>query len=144
MANWINEQTRGAIKEVLEGIMEAEVEVLVWGKPYERQDYRNVRRKRKLQIRVGETELEVPRLRVLQFQPGVIDRYHRVQISIEEAMIEMYLSGVSPGRSPTSPRRCATPPSRPLIAVGVNSNKYREILGIVEGGSEGADSWNAF
>lgn len=99
VAKWIEDKIRGAIKEVLEGIMEAEAEELVCAKPYERADeradYRNGKRKRTLQTRVGEIELEVPRLRVLQFQTEVIDRYRRMEISLEEAMIEMYLSGVS-------------------------------------------------
>jgi transposase-like protein len=99
VADWINEQVKGAVKEVLEGIMEAEAEELLCAKPYERSedraDYRNGKRKRKLATRVGEIELEIPRLRVLQFQTEVIERYRRMEISLEEAMIEMYLSGIS-------------------------------------------------
>lgn len=71
-------------------------------KPYERNgertDYRNGKRKRKLTTRVGEIELEVPRMRILQFQTEVIERYRRMEISLEEAMIEMYLSGISTRR----------------------------------------------
>ena len=66
---WIEDKIRGAIKEVLEGIMEAETEELLCAKPCERSDeradYRNGKRKRKLTTRVGEIELEVPRMRVL-------------------------------------------------------------------------------
>ena len=87
VASWINDQVRGAIKEVLEGIMEAEAEEFLCARPYERteerQDYRNGRRKRKLTTRVGEIELEVPRLRVLAFQTEVIERYRRMEISLE-------------------------------------------------------------
>jgi len=99
---WIEDKIRGAIKEVLDGIMETEAEELLCAKPYERSedraDYRNGKRKRKLTTRVGEIELEVPRMRVLQFQTEVIERYRRMEISLEEAMIEMYLSGISTRR----------------------------------------------
>ena len=197
VANWINEQVRGAVKEVLEGIMEAEAEELVCARPYERtderEDYRNGKRKRKLQTRVGEIELEVPRLRALGFQTRVIERYRRMEISLEEAMIEMYLSGISTRKiTDITEALCDTTVSpqkqsrlnkkvyerleafieRPLaayfpylyldgmviksrlagktenisllIAVGVNSEGYREIIGIAEGGSEDAASWKAF
>ena len=40
VAKWIEDKIRGAIKEVLEGIMEAEAEELVCAKPYERADER--------------------------------------------------------------------------------------------------------
>ncbi|MBN2253478.1 MAG: IS256 family transposase [Kosmotogaceae bacterium] len=99
IAGWIDERVREAVKEVFEQIMEAEADELICAKPHERtderQDYRNGKRKRKLQTRVGEIELEIPRLRVLNFQTEVIERYRRMEISLEEAMIEMYLSGVS-------------------------------------------------
>lgn len=197
VADWINNQIRGAMKEVLEGIMEAEAEELLCAKPYERTeeraDYRNGKRKRKLTTRVGEIELEVPRMRVLAFQTEVIDRYRRMEISLEEAMIEMYLSGVSTRKiTDITEALCDTTVSpakqsrlnkkvyerleafinRPLeayypylyldgmviksrlaghtenisllIAVGVNSDGYREILGVVEGMSEDAASWKAF
>lgn len=197
VTNWINEQVRGAIKEVLEGIMEAEAEELLCAKPYERTDeradYRNGKRKKNLQTRVGEIELEVPRLRILQFQTEVIERYRRMEISLEEAMTEMYLSGISTRKiTDITEALCDTTVSpqkqsrfnkkvherlevfinRPLesyypylyldgmviksrlagktenisllIAVGVNSDGYREILGIVEGMSEDGASWKAF
>ena len=102
VAKWIEDKIRGAIKEVLEGTMDAEAEELICAKPYERsderQDCRNGKRKRKLTTRVGEIELEVPRMRVLQFRTEVIERYRRMEISLEEAMIEMYLSGISTRR----------------------------------------------
>jgi len=60
-----------------------------------RKDHRNGSRKRKLATRVGETELTVPRLRTIPFQSQIIDRYRRMESSLEEALIEMYLQGVS-------------------------------------------------
>jgi transposase-like protein len=45
--------------------------------------------------KAGEVTLEVPRLRHLPFETEIIERYRRRESSVEEAMIEMYLAGVS-------------------------------------------------
>jgi transposase-like protein len=37
---------------------------------------------------------------------------------------------------------CAT--SRSWLAIGVNANGYRDVLGVVEGGKEYEASWKAF
>ncbi len=43
----------------------------------------------------GEVQLKVPRLRSLPFEATIIQRYQRREISVEEALVEMYLAGVS-------------------------------------------------
>ena len=43
-------------------------------------------------------ELHVPRLRTLPFETQIIERYKTKQSSVEEALIEMYLAGVSARR----------------------------------------------
>ena len=43
----------------------------------------------------GEVELKIPRLRTLLFETQIIKRYQTKQSSVEEALIEMYLAGVS-------------------------------------------------
>jgi transposase-like protein len=48
-----------------------------------------------LQTKAGEVALKVPRLRNLPFETEIIERYRRRESSIEEAMMEMYLAGVS-------------------------------------------------
>ncbi len=40
-------------------------------------------------------ELRVPKLRVLPFETAIIERYRRRESSVEEALVEMYLAGVS-------------------------------------------------
>ena len=64
--NYLDRQVKDAVKRVLEEIMNAEAEELLCAKPYERsperKDYRNGSWKRKLKTRVGEIELEIPRL----------------------------------------------------------------------------------
>ncbi len=39
--------------------------------------------------------LQVPRLRNLPFETEIIERYRRRESSVEEALVEMYLAGVS-------------------------------------------------
>ena len=51
--------------------------------------------KRKLLTSTGEVKLTVPRLRTLPFESQIIKRYQTKQSSVEEALIEMYLAGVS-------------------------------------------------
>jgi hypothetical protein len=43
----------------------------------------------------GEVRLKVPKLRQPTFETAVIERYRRRESSVEEALIEMYLAGVS-------------------------------------------------
>lgn len=96
---YLDQQVRTALKELFEEIMQTEAEELICASRYERtderKDQRNGKRKRTVKTRVGEIELEVPRLRTLGFQTRVIERYRRMEISLEEALIEMYLAGVS-------------------------------------------------
>jgi len=39
--------------------------------------------------------LNVPKLRQQRFEKAIIERYSRRESSVEEALIEMYLAGVS-------------------------------------------------
>ena len=43
----------------------------------------------------GEVRLAVPKLKGVPFEPAIIERYRRRESSVEEALIEMYLAGVS-------------------------------------------------
>jgi transposase-like protein len=53
---------------------------------------------RKLLTTSGEVELQVPKLRTLPFETAIIERYQRRESSVEEALIEMFLAGVSCGK----------------------------------------------
>jgi putative transposase len=48
-----------------------------------------------LQTRAGEVQLEVPKLRQQKSETAIIERYRRREALVEEALIEMYLAGVS-------------------------------------------------
>ena len=46
-------------------------------------------------MKAGEVTLKVPKLRRLPFETAIIERYRRREASVEEALVEMYLAGVS-------------------------------------------------
>lgn len=89
----------GAVEETLNQLLDAEAEALCQARRYERtatrQDTRAGHYTRKLQTRAGEVTLKVPKLRQLTFETAIIERYQRREASVEEALIEMYLAGVS-------------------------------------------------
>ena len=90
---------RETVEETLNGLLEAEAEALCGAKRYERNDGRRDTRagsyERGLHTRAGEVKLKVPKLRKLPFETAIIERYQRREASVEEALIEMYLAGVS-------------------------------------------------
>ena len=60
-----------------------------------RRDARAGHYERKVQTKAGEVRLKVPKLRQQTFETAIIERYRRRESSVEEALIEMYLAGVS-------------------------------------------------
>ena len=50
---------------------------------------------RDLTVKAGTVTLKVPKLKGALFESAVIDRYRRREQSVEEALIDMYLAGVS-------------------------------------------------
>jgi putative transposase len=181
----------------LNALLDEEADRLCNAKRYERTEARKDTRAgyypRALHTKAGEVELKVPKLRTLPFETAIIERYRRRETSVEEALVEMYLAGVSVRRveditealwgsrvsSGTVSRLNAkiykTIESwrmRPikgehpyvyldgialkrswggevknvavLVAVGVNTEGYREILGVAEGAKEDKASWAGF
>ena len=95
----VEEVVRQSVEETLNGLLEAEADELCGARRYERSMERLDRRaghyERKLQTKAGEVALQVPRLRSLPFETQIIERYRRRESSVEEALMEMYLAGVS-------------------------------------------------
>ena len=95
----LRELVRGSVEETLNLLLDQEAEELVGAGRYERSEGRKDTRagsyRRKLQTQAGEVELRVPKLRTLPFETAIIARYRRREASVEEALIEMYLAGVS-------------------------------------------------
>lgn len=193
----LKELVKESVEDTLNKLLEEEAEHLCGAKRYEhsaeRQDTLAGSYNRKLQTRVGEVDLKVPRLRTLPFETQIIERYKRREESVEEALIEMYLAGVSVRRVEDitealwGSRVSASTVSnlnkqiygkieewrnRPiegehsyvyldgiylkrswggevknvavLVAIGVDSEGYRTILGFAEGCKEDKTSWSNF
>jgi transposase-like protein len=90
---------RDTVEQTLNALLEAEADVLCGAKRYERHperlDTRAGHYERQLHTKAGEVTLQVPRLRTLPFETAIIERYRRRESSVEEALMEMYLAGVS-------------------------------------------------
>ena len=95
----IKELVRGSVEETLNELLEAEAEKLTQAARYERsearQGYRSGHYDRNLTTTSGDVTLHMPRLKGISFETAIIERYRRRESSVEEALIEMYLAGVS-------------------------------------------------
>jgi putative transposase len=193
----VEEVVRSTVEQTLNSLLDAEADELCGAKRYERNvervDTRAGHYQRKLLTKAGPVELKVPRLRSLPFETQIIERFRRRESSVEEALVEMYLAGVSVRRveditealwgervSPSTVSelnqkiyaRIEAWRNRPiegdyaylyldgiwlqrcwggevknvavLVAVGVRADGHREILGVVEGAKEDAESWRGF
>src|ERR1700730_10398387 len=95
----LGEVVRSTVEETLNAMLDAEADRLCQAERYERTEGRKDTRagsyQRRLQTKAGEVSLKVPKLRSLPFETAIIERYRRRESSVEEALIEMYLAGVS-------------------------------------------------
>jgi transposase-like protein len=193
----LDDVVRRTVEETLNALLDAEADELCGAKRYERtgtrRDTRAGHYSRQLHTKAGEVELKVPKLRSLPFESAVIERYRRRESSVEEALVEMYLAGVSVRRVEDitealwGTRVSSSTVSelnkkiygqihewrnRPiegehayvymdgiwlkrswggevkniaiLVAVGVDQDGFRQVLGVMEGMKEDKDSWTAF
>lgn len=193
----LGDLVRGSVEETLNQLLDAEADQLCNAARYERtearQDTRAGHYKRKLHTKAGEVTLNVPKLRQQKFETAIIERYRRRESSVEEAMIEMYLAGVSVRRveditqalwgTRVSPgtvsnlnkkiyERIEQWRKRPiegsfpyvyldgivlkrtwaeqvrnisvLVAIGVDAEGYRKVLGVREGTKEDKAGWSKF
>jgi len=97
--NHLGEMVRGTVEEALNAMLDAEAGRLCGASQYERsedrQDTRAVNYERSLHTKAGEVKLKMPKLRRQTFETAIIERYQRRESSVEEALIEVYLAGVS-------------------------------------------------
>lgn len=193
----LRELVRKTVQDTINALLEQEAEEMVGAERYERtagrEAYRSGHYKRRLTTTSGQIELDVPKLRGATFQTAVIERYRRRETSVEEAIIEMYLAGVSTRRiedvseilwgagvsagtvsnlNEKAYKSVEEWRSRPLtgeypyvfidgiylkrswggsyenvsilVAIGVNGDGRREIIGCAEGFTESKDSWREF
>ena len=188
---------RGTVEQTLNALLDAEADRLCQATRYERSEKRRDTRaghyNRKLDTKAGQVNLKVPKLRTMTFETAIIERYRRRESSVEEALIEMYLAGISVRRveditealwgtrvSPSTVsnlnkkvygridkwldapiegefvyvyldgiwlKRCWAGEVKNisvLVAVGVDQDGYRHVLGAKEGAKEDKESWIAF
>jgi putative transposase len=193
----LGEMVRSTVEDTLNRMLDAEANQLCNAEKYQRNDARTDTRaghyQRKLHTKAGEVTLNVPKLRNKTFETAIIERYRRREASVEEALIEMYLAGVSVRRveditealwgTKVSPGTISNLNkkvyskieewrNRPihgdfpyvyldgivlkrswggevtnvsvLVAIGVNDQGYRKILGVCEGAKEDKAGWSAF
>ena len=95
----LGEVVRSTVEETLNAMLDAEADRLCRAEPYDRTEARKDTRagsyRRHLQTKAGEVTLRVPELRTLPFETAITERYRRRESSVEEALVEMYLAGVS-------------------------------------------------
>lgn len=88
-----------SVEDTINALLDEEADRLTNATRYERTEGRLDTRaghyQRKLLTKAGEVTLKVPKLRTLPFETAIIDRYKRRETSVEEALVEMYLAGVS-------------------------------------------------
>jgi putative transposase len=193
----VNEVVRSSVEATLNGLLEAEADAICRAQRYERSPDRIDRRaghyERKLETQAGEVTLRVPKLRSLPFETAIIERYRRRESSVEEALVEMYLAGVSVRRVEDitealwGTRVSSGTISRlnqkiyrhieawrnreivgefpylyldgvilkrswagevknvsVLVAIGIGTDGYRQILGVAEGEKEDLEGWRGF
>ena len=149
---------RGSVEETLNALLDAEADRLCNAQRYERSEARRDTRaghyERKLQTKAGEVSLRIPKLRTQTFETAIIERYRRRESSVKiygtiEAWrnrpIEgehpyVYLDGIVLKRTWAGEVRNVSL----LVAIGVNGEGYREILGICEGAKEDKAGWSGF
>jgi len=95
----VDEMVRSSVEETLNALLEAEADQICGAERYERSpervDTRAGHYERKLETKAGAVTLKMPKLRRLPFETAIIQRYRRKEASVEEALVEMYLAGVS-------------------------------------------------
>ena len=194
---YVGKLVLSTVQETINALLDEEADQLVNAGRYERTDerqaYRSGHYRRRLVTGAGELELSVPKLRGATFTTQIIERYRRRESSVEEAMMETCLAGVSTRRIEdageilwgssvskgtvsnlnqkafakveewrTRPPACAYPyvyvdgtylkknwggayeSVAVLVAIGVNEDGYREVIGCAEGYTESAYSWREF
>ena len=193
----LKDLVKNSVEETLNAMLDAEADRLVNAERYardeDRKGYRAGHYDRTFTTTAGDVNLKMPKLKGVAFETAIIERYRRRETSIEEALIEMYLAGVSVRRveditealwgTRVSPGTISNLNkkayehienwrNRPLkeeypyvyvdgiflkrcwgeeyenvsilVAIGVSSDGYREIIGAAEGLKEDLESWKSF
>ncbi len=127
----LGEIVRGTVEETLNSLLNAEADRLCQAKRYERTadriDTRAGSYERQLDTKAGRVKLRVPKLRKVPFETAIIDRYRRRESSVEEALVEMYLAGVSVRRVEDITEALWGTRVSPSTVSGLNKKIYKRI-----------------
>ena len=97
--NELKDLVKNSVEETLNAMLDAEADKLVNAERYardeERKGYRAGHYERDFTTSAGDIKLKMPKLKGVAFETAIIERYRRRETSVEEALIEMYLAGVS-------------------------------------------------
>lgn len=100
--NELKELVRRTVEDTLNALLGEEADDLIKADLYERtadrEAYRAGYYRRGLTTTSGQVTLKISKLKGMRFDTTIIERYKRREASVEEAMIEMYLAGVSTRR----------------------------------------------
>lgn len=193
----LKELVRSSVEETLNKLLEQEASELLKAGRHERtavrEGYRAGHYDRNITTTSGDVKLKMPKLKGVAFETAIIERYRRRESSVEEAIVEMYLAGVSVRRVEDITealwgtrvsagtvselnqkvyvhidawRERRLTGSYPyvyldgiylkrnwggeyenvaiLLALGVDADGYREVLGAAEGMKEDSESWLEF
>jgi transposase-like protein len=95
----LGEMVRSTVEETFNAMLDAEENHLCGVKRYERSARRTNGRAghygRSFHTKAGEVELKTAKLHYAKFETAIIERYKRRESSVGEALMEMYLAGVS-------------------------------------------------
>ena len=187
MKDELRELVRKTIEGTINAMLDEEADQLVGAGPYERTDERG------FTTTSGQVTLKMPKLKGMRFATAVIKRCKRRETSVEEAIIEMYLAGMSTRRikdvsdilrgasvsagtvsnlndkafKAVDEWRCrfltceypyvcidgiylkrswggSYENVAVMVAIGVNGDGYREVVGCAEGFTESKECWQGF
>ena len=97
--NELKELVRTSVEDTLNRLLDSEASELLKAGRHERTEsregYRAGHYERNLTTTSGDVKLKVPKLKGVAFETAIIERYRRRESSVEEAIVEMCLAGVS-------------------------------------------------
>ena len=95
----LDAMVRDKVEQIVNAMLDEEADLIANAARYERSDGRKAYRAghyaRRFTVKAGRLGLKVPKLKGAVFESAVIERYRRREQSVEEALIDMYLAGVS-------------------------------------------------
>jgi transposase-like protein len=117
------EAVREFRQRFINGALEAERDMLLGCKSYERKeerkDYRNGYWRRWITLKEGRLEIQMPRIRGMSYESGIIPRYKQRIEEVDAALLKIFLYGAS--------TRLAGEALRPILGEGVSAQTISNI-----------------